>query len=196
MSMTRLQVQQAISARVQRTDAKVTSNELGAIALAQSYIERHFHPREALAVANVTLTAGVGTLPADFGEADSVANALGILDYESPREFIARGINRATDKCYTITGTQLRTAAATASVSLTYYARPAALTADGSTSWLTTWYEDVLIWCAVAEQHRLVQDWDQAEAAFAYARGLMGMADTASKRAETAGGRMKMRANP
>jgi len=193
---TRLIVQTTARGYVQRTDAKVLANELTAIDQALRLVERTFHPREALATAAITWTAGSAPLPADFAEADTVSTALGTLDYESPREFTARGVNRATDKCYTIIGSTLQTAAANTTGTLRYFAKPAALTTDGSTNWMTLNYTDALVWLVVAEQHRFVQDWQQADAAMAHAMALMGGAEAFTRRSESSGGRMKMRSNP
>lgn len=196
MAMTRLQVRQAVSVYVQRTDAGTIANELRAMELAQEFLARVFYARESLLTVTVTMTTGSGPLPADFCMADTVSTVQGALDYESPREFVARGARGSTDKAFTIIGQTLRCDPKITSVTLLYHAKPAALTADGSTNWLSTFYEDVLVWAAVAEQHRFLQDWAQADAAMAYAMQLMGESSGAGKRGESSGGRMKMRSNP
>jgi hypothetical protein len=189
------QIRAAVNTYVHRTDPQTIANEPNAIAFAQAEISRSFFPRETYEIEPVTLVAGVGPLPADYGQADAVLTAQGDLAYKSPREFAMLLIDRAARGFYTVTGSDILTDPSLTSLMLNYYRRPEDLVVDSDTSWLSIYFPDVLTWFAIAEQQRFVQDWDQASVAAGHGGEVIARALEASKRVEHSGGRLNMRSN-
>jgi hypothetical protein len=189
------EIRAAVNAYVHRQDPQTTNNETTAIAFAQAEISRNFFPREAYEIATLPVVDGVADLPADFGAADAVVTAAGDLGFKNPREFAQLLAAGTTQSFYTLTGSELRVDPALTSVILNYYARPATLSNDSDTSWLSVSYPDLLTWMAIAEQQRFVQDWDQAGVSEGHAYAVADRATAASKRIEAAGGRLMMRSN-
>jgi hypothetical protein len=189
------QITAAVNGYIHRNDAQTVNNIPNAIAFAQAEIARQFFPREAYQIVPPAITSGKAPLPSDFGAADAVITAEGDLAYKSPREFAMLLAQGSASGFYTITGSDLLVDPSVTVAYLNYYARPAELVQDSDSSWLSVYYPDILVWTAVAEQHRFVQDWDQADIANSHALDLAGRAGLASKRNETSGGRLNMRSN-
>jgi len=187
------QIRAALHGYVHRTDQGATDNEPLAIELARVVIARQFFPREASAIATVAISAGVGTLPPDYGSADAVLTVAGALDYATPRDFAERQIDGTAGGYYTVTGSGLLVGESVHSVQLVYFAKPAELVSDGSSSWLSVGYPDVLLYQAIAEQQRYLQDWEQAATAENYAVTLMGDAMRADKSTTAAGGSLRIK---
>jgi hypothetical protein len=191
--MNRLQVQEAVRAYCHRQDAETQANELRAIEFAQLNIGRAFFPREGYKLSTLTPIDGAAPVPVDYGVADVVADAGGELDYITPREFATARASGTEGRRYSITGASLILSASIPSIEFGYYAKPAELTADESVSWLSIYYADALVWAAVAEQMRFVQDFDAAEGAWAHAAMMLRNGTDYAKRAEHAGGGLSIR---
>ena len=186
--MTYDQVRIAVSGYMHRTDQETIDNEPTALELARERLGRDFFPESASALVEVVLLEGVGVLPADFGQADTVTAPDGEpLLYELPRVFLRGGAARGR---FTITGGELIVAGAFASVSLLYY-RTAPAVGPGGSNWLSEQYPDVWIWQGIAEQHRFVQDFESAQIAEQHA---MQVAEQAvmRTRANRGGGSLRM----
>lgn len=189
------QISDAVNSYIHRDDPQTLANVSTAIAFAQSEIARSFKPREAYEITLLTAVNGAAPLPSDFGSADAVLTAQGDLGYKAPREFATLAMQGGGQGLYTITGSQLLVDPALTEVRLCYYAKPAPLVAATDTNWLSDSYPDVLTWFAIAEQHRFVQDWDQASVAEGHGADVAGRAAAVSKRDEHSGGRLNMRSN-
>jgi hypothetical protein len=191
--MNRAQVQEAVRAYCHRQDAETQANELRAIEFAQLNIGRAFFPREGYKLETLTPIDGAAGLPTDYGVADVVADASGELDYIAPREFATARAAGTVGRRFSITGASLLVDASIASLEFGFYAKPAELTTDASVSWLSIYYADALVWAAVAEQMRFVQDFDAAEGAWAHAAMMLRNGTDYAKRAEHAGGGLSIR---
>lgn len=187
-------MQDALRAYIHRPDAGTQSNEARAIELAQVALARQFFPREAVAIATLTVTAGKAPLPADFGTADVIADAQGPLEFKPPREYALAMAEGVTEGLYTITGQELMLGTSAPTVTLSYYAKPGALAIGTDSNYLTASYPDVLLYRSIAEQQRFLQDWEQALTAEQYALGLTQAAAAASSVTEASGGALRMRA--
>jgi hypothetical protein len=191
--MNRADIQAAVRAYAHRQDAETQDNELRAIQFAQLNIGRIFFPREGYKIVPVTLVDGQGPIPTDYGVADVVSDTEGELDYIAPREFATAWAQGTAGRRFTITGEQLLASPSIELLSFGYYAKPAELTADDSVSWLSIHYGDALVWAAVAEQMRFLQDFDAAEGAWGHAAMMLKAGTDYAKRSEHAGGGLSIR---
>lgn len=189
--MTYDELRAALHAYMARTDAEAVGNEDTALELARVKLNRSFHPEgAAVLVKTLAIAAGVGTLPADFAQADVVSTADGDLTYSAPRDFTRMAGRGETRGAFTVAGTQLLVDGAVTSVALLYY-RAADKVSGAASNWLCAGYADVWLWAAIGEQHRFVQDWESSMAADQYASSLAQQAELDS-RANKAGGTLRM----
>jgi len=189
--MTYDEIRAAVHAYMHRGDAETIDNEPTALDLARVKLGRDFFPESAAVwVRDLPIVAGVGQLPADFGQADTVRSGTLDLLYETPRTWARLSGMRDTGGRFSITGDKLYVDGALAWVDLLYYLRPEPI-GTGETSWLSEDYPDVWIWLSVAEQHRFVQDFESAQFAEQYAYQLAGDA-VMRTRANRGGGSLRM----
>lgn len=190
--MTYDEVRAAVHAYMHRNDSETVDNEPTALDLARVKLARDFFPESAaVLVQGLPIVAGVGQLPADFGQADTVRDPSGQdLDYETPRGWARMLGSNETAGRFTIIADKIYTDGALASVNLLYYLKPEPI-GTGETSWLSADYPDVWIWAGVAEQHRFVQDFESAQIAEQYAYDLAGKA-VFRTRANRGGGTLRM----
>jgi len=188
------EIKAAVRDYVHRADQRTQANETRAVQLAQLAIARTFYPREAyIYLPSLAIAGGVGTLPADFSQADSIAASSGQLEWISTREYDSRKVTGDFGPCYALSGTAILTDPAITSVSMGYYARPETLVDDADTSWLSVYYADVLLWMAVAEQQRFIEDFEAAGVSTMHAAQLAQMAADWSRRGEGSGGQLRMK---
>jgi hypothetical protein len=190
--MTYDEIRQAVHGYMHRNDAETVDNEPTAIDLARVKLGRDFFPESAaVLLQGLAIVNGVGQLPADFGQADTVKDAAGRdLDYQTPRGWARMVGTKETQGKFSITGDKLYVDGALASVDLLYYLAPQPI-GPGQTSWLSEDYPDVWIWMGVAEQHRFVQDFESAQISEQYAYELAGKA-VFRTRANRGGGSLRM----
>jgi len=189
--MTYDDVRAAVSRYMHRNDAETIDNEPTALDLARVKLGRDFFPESAAVwVRDLPIVAGVGQLPADFGQADTVRSGTVDLSYETPRTWARLAGMHDTGGRFSITADKLYVDGALAWVDLLYYLRADAI-GPGQTSWLSEDYPDVWIWMAVGEQHRFVQDFESAQFAEQYAYELAGKA-VFRTRANRGGGTLRM----
>jgi hypothetical protein len=192
--MNRAEIQAALHRYIHRTDAGTIDNELTALELARVAVARDFFPREASVLVELPVADGKAALPPDFGRPETVAvRGVGSLDYLTPRDYANRITEGTTAGVYTTGGLELRVDPGVSEVVVVYYATPGELVDDGSSSWLSVAYPDILLYRAIAEQQRFLQDWEQAITAENYAVQLIALAQQANKASETAGGGLKVK---
>ena len=190
--MTYDEIRQAVHSYMHRNDVETIDNEPTALDLARVKLGRDFFPESAaVLLQGLAIVDGVGQLPADFGQADTVrVPGGGDLDYETPRGWARMQGTKETAGKFSIVGDKLNVDAALASVDLLYYLKADPI-GTGQTSWLSADYPDVWIWMGVAEQHRFVQDFESAQIAEQYAYELAGKA-VFRTRANRGGGTLRM----
>jgi hypothetical protein len=188
------EIKSAVRDYVHRADQKTQANEARAVQLAQAVLGRSFYPREAYVyVPSIPIVNGLGDLPADFSQADSVGSSIGQLEWISTREYDSRKLSGDYGAAYALSGKLILVDPALVEISLGYYAVPAALSVDSDTSWLSESYPDVLLWMAVAEQHRFIEDFEAAAIATQHAAALAQSASDWSRRGEGSGGKLRMK---
>jgi hypothetical protein len=128
-------LQTVVADRLHRTD--LTDEIKESISLAEAEMQRECQLVEFEATANVSVTAGVGTLPTDLVAIRSLywnGDLTRQLHYLTPAQFDLRRNNSGSTNFYTISGTTLRTSPAeTGTVVATYNARFTPLS-DSATS--------------------------------------------------------------
>jgi hypothetical protein len=190
--VTATELRAALSAYMHRSDPETIANELTAIELARVKLGRTFFPELAAAILpSLPIVAGVGDLPADFGQADNVSTpARGDLLYSTPREWSRYVASRDTLGRYTVAGTKVYTDASLTVVALTYY-RAVDPISGAASNWCSTGFPDVWLWAAIAEQHRFVQDFESAAGADSAWHGMAADAMEAT-RGNKEGGALRM----
>jgi hypothetical protein len=120
------------------------------IALAEARFRRKLDDLDQDTTATVTLTDGVGALPANFGALKSVHDAtFGRVEYVTPSQFADYDATETGDfpVVFTIIGSQVKTLpASTGAVSITYKLGIPALTASNTTNWLLTRAPDIYLY--------------------------------------------------
>lgn len=110
------------------------------ITLTESRLNKVLDDPDMEVAATITLTSGVGTLPADYGSLVSVNNGIyGRLTQASEAQFSSFSGISGNAVYYAIQGAQFTTApAGSGSVAIIYRRRIPALTAGAPTNWLLT----------------------------------------------------------
>lgn len=104
------------------------------------------------AAATVTLTDGVGTLPADFMEMRQARNSGCVLELDAPSPDLVAGR-------YSITGDAITVGAPSpASITISYYAQIPALSDSNTTNWLLAKAPNAYLYAALIEAAPFMMD--------------------------------------
>jgi hypothetical protein len=191
-----------VAAYVHRDDRGTMDNLLNAVQFAQNWIQQQFAPQESNKLGSLTFAAASAgpwaeaPLPTGFGRFVVIQVAGSpALDYLDPRSFLERVAGPGIGNGFTIAGAAVLADASLVGVSAltNYILQPTTLANDSDANYLTTAYADALVWAAVAEQHRFVQDWDQADLAEGRAVALIKQYDNAHAAKQQSGGRLILR---
>jgi hypothetical protein len=196
------EVQAAVLNYVHRDDPGTVGNIPTAIAFGQSWIAQNFAPQDANVIGSLVFVAGSAgpwaqaPLPALFGRFVTISQpSLGALNYVDPRTFVDLVAGGAFSGVYTIAGGLVLAHGSVVGVTClaNWVQQPDAFTGDTSTNYLSTGFADLLVWAAVAEQHRFIQDWEEGANAQGYAQALMQNYNAAHIAKQQSGGKLVMK---
>lgn len=196
------EVQSAVQSYVRRDDPLTLGNVANAIAFGQNWIAQNFSPVEGNKLGLlpfVTATEGpwaAAPLPARFGRFVAISQqGLGALTYMDPRTFADVVASGPFSGLYTIANGEVLASGSLAGLSLVtnYIEQPGPLANSGDTNYLTLAYPDLLVWAAVAEQQRFLQDAPEADTAQANAERLLAWYTKATQAKQQSGGRLTIR---
>lgn len=145
------------------------------LGLAELKLNRGLRVADMEVTDTVTLTAGSGSLPADFLEAVEVKNATGIpIRAVSMQQLTSSYMGRAgVPAGYAIIGSTINVApVADGDLTVTYYGKIPPLTPVNPTNWLLTKAADVYLYALVAE----IAIWSKDAEGATAAQQLMGLA--------------------
>lgn len=142
--------------------------------------------------AEVAVTAGVGTLPADYLAERRLywaSNPIGMPDFKDAMGFWADSLANETGASmpaiWTIEGATLRVApAASGTARLLYYKRIPALADDGATNWLLAKAPGIYLWATIIEASVFARNSERMETALAQfqtAAGALAMAENRAR---------------
>jgi hypothetical protein len=196
------QIQTAVRGYIHRDDPATDGNLANAVTFAQNWIQQQFAPTAANTLGTLAFVAGTAgpwaqaPLPALFQRFVLIQpTGEPALDYIDPRSFIERLAGAGIGDAFTIAGALVLADAKWAGSALltNVILQPTALVADGDSNYLSADFPDALIWAAVAEQHRFVQDWDEGERAQQHALALVQSYNAAHTAKQQSGGRLIIR---
>lgn len=196
------QIQAAVQGYIHRDDPGTVGNIPNAIAFGQNWIQQHFAPQQANGLGALVFVTGVAgpwaqaPLPVQFGRFIAITQpGIGTLDYVDPRTFLDLVNAGQFSGAYTIAGELVLANASVAGIQClgNWVQQPSALTGSADRNYLTDYFPDLLVWAAVAEQHRFVQDWEEAGAAQGYAQALIQQYQSAHVAKQQSGGRLVMK---
>lgn len=148
------QLKAAIAAYLDRSDLSAQIPNF--VQMAEARLARDVRSGKLIGTGTLTITTGNSSvaMPSDFAAGVAVAGTGGAYTFVPPAtltELAAQGLG---ERCYSIFGAALRVPMAVTSdavFSITYYAKPAALSADADTNALLTDYPGLYLYCALAE---------------------------------------------
>jgi hypothetical protein len=195
------EIQSAVQSYGHRDDSGTVNNIPNAIAFAQSWLSQNFAPQQSNRIGALVFVAGSNPwaeapLPVDFARFVSINQpGVGSLGYVDPREFADLVAAGAFSGVYTIANEMVLASGSLVGITCTtnYIAAPPTLTDAAPTNFLATNFADLLVWAAVAEQHRFVQDWDEAANAQGYAQTLLTTYQAAHVAKQQSGGRLTIK---
>lgn len=178
------------------------------VALAEQMIyvgDGRFEPlrvRELEHSAEITITDGVASLPADYLDKRALiwSSSIATFDvpYEAPATFYGNERNRAgvsVPMAYTVEGTTLKLASeATGTATLLYHRRLTTPVADGSTNAVLTSYPSIYLRGVEVEIARAVRNDGELAKALDALAGAIAAANMASKTSRFSGGTLRKRA--
>lgn len=159
------QLKAAIASYLDRTDLGTQIPSF--VQLAEARLARDVRVGELLSVGSLTITTGNSSvaLPTDFAAGVAVAGSGGVYTFVSPAKLTELSAQGSGDSVYSIFGGMLRVPVAVtsnATFSVTYYAKPAALSADADTNVLLTDHPGLYLYCSLAEASVFLADDDRA----------------------------------
>ena len=131
------------------------------VQLAEVNFNRRLRCRDMVTTAVVTITAGVGALPADFIAAIGVYNVAGFEYVQQPLQAVK---TTDTTQFYAISGSNIVTKIATATVSLEYYAKvPTLAGVFTTTNWLLLKHPGLYLYAVGLEAAKYIRDLELAK---------------------------------
>lgn len=133
---TRAELADAITGWLNRSDLAARIPDF--IRLAEARMNRLLRDPDQIVTASVTVTAGTGALPADYGQMIAFGAEGERLTQVTPGEFGSYRSEAGAATVYTVSGGGMRILPAMASVAIpiTYYRAIPPLVADADTNWL------------------------------------------------------------
>lgn len=131
------------------------------VQLAEVNFNRRLRCRNMVTTAVVTITAGVGALPADFIAAIGVYNVAGFEYVQQPLQAVK---TTDTTQFYAISGGNIVTKIAAATVSLEYYAKvPTLAGVFTTTNWLLLKHPGLYLYAVGLEAAKYIRDLELAK---------------------------------